>query len=145
MGIVHTTRALLPVFERCNGGVIINNASLAGLGAVPMMAAYTASKFGVVGLTKALACELGGRNVRVNAVCPGMVWTDMGRFETELLGDPMKSESERKRQLAEGVPLGQRWADPDEIAEVVAFLASPAARYISGAAIPVAAALAAGL
>lgn len=145
MGIVHTTRALLPVFEQCGGGVIINNASLAGLGAVPLICAYTASKFAVVGLTKALACELGSKNVRINAICPGMVWTDMGRLETELLGDAMLSEHERKEQLAREVPLGRRWAEPDEIADVVAFLASPASRYVSGAAIPVAAGLAAGL
>jgi len=144
-GIVHTVRAALPIMRLQHRGSIINNASIAGLGAIPLLAAYTASKFAVVGLTKALACELGPHDIRVNAVCPGLVWTDMGRYELSLLGDPGLPEPEAKDALARSVPLGRRWASPAEIADVIAFLASDQSRYVTGAIIPVAGGLAPGL
>jgi NAD(P)-dependent dehydrogenase (short-subunit alcohol dehydrogenase family) len=145
MGIVHTTRAALPLMRHQGSGAIVNIASVAGLGAVPLMAAYTASKFAVVGLTKALASEFAPEGIRVNAICPGMVWTDMGRFETELLGRAEDTPEQRKRMLSREVPLGQRWAEPDEVAGVVVFLAGADARYITGVALPVAGGLPAGL
>ena len=87
---------------------------------------YAASKAGLVGLARSLARELGSRNITVNVVAPGPVETDM----TAALGD------DRLAQLTAAVPLG-RMATPDEIAGVVAFLASPDAAYITGAVIPV--------
>jgi len=145
MGIVNMTRAVLPTMRARGGGVIVNNASIAGLGAVSLMAAYTASKFAVVGLTKALACEFAPFNVRVNAVCPGLVWTDIGAIEVEALRAADVDFDTARRALARDVPLGQRWGQPSEIADSVVFLASPRASYLTGVALPVAGGLSAGL
>lgn len=109
-GIVNFSQAALPAMIAQGGGVIVNNASVAGLGAVPKMAAYTATKFAVVGLTKALAAEFGPRGVRVNAVCPGMVWTQMGQIEVEHAQQAGETLEETRRRLAsaELVPLDRK-------------------------------------
>ena len=93
-------------------GAIINVASLAGLVAIPNGAAYVASKHGVVGLTKALAIDWGRYNIRVNAVCPGMTWTDLFKADRER-NPAMFIERERR------IPLG-RAAQPEEQAQVIA-------------------------
>jgi len=87
---------------------------------------YAASKAGLVGLARSLARELGSRTITANVVAPGFVNTDM----TAALTD------ERRAQIVAQVPLG-RYAEPDEIAQVIVFLASDAAAYITGAVIPV--------
>ncbi|MEJ2171750.1 MAG: SDR family oxidoreductase, partial [Woeseiaceae bacterium] len=114
-------------------------------GAEPLMAAYTATKFGAVGLTKAIACEFGGDGIRCNAICPGMVNTEMGDAEVELFRAPGQSAADVRKALAQNISLQQRWADPEEIAEVVVFLAGPQASYLTGVALPVAGGLPAGL
>ena len=81
MGTVHTCQLAIPRMKQRGGGVIINNASIYGLGAEPYFAAYIASKHAVVGLTKAMALELGEYGIRCNAVCPGMIVTEMGDKE----------------------------------------------------------------
>jgi len=110
------------------GGKIVNLASVAGLTAVPNRAAYVSSKHAVVGLTKEMALELADKNIQVNAVAPGVVRTSM----TESYFD--------KPQVIEGLkkahPAG-RWASPEEIAELILFLASPAADFITGATFPI--------
>ena len=121
-----TCREIGAAMAREGGGSIVNFASTAGLSGVPRMAAYTAAKHGVVGLTRALAVELGRRNVRVNCVCPGATLTPM------LLATPADYRAARVRR----VPLG-RLGDPGDQATVVAFLLSDAAAYITGASIPV--------
>ena len=145
-GTVNFCQAVLPVMIAQGGGAIVNNASVAGLGAVPQMAAYTATKFGVVGLTKALAAEFGPQGVRVNAVCPGMVWTQMGQAEVAGEQHPGESFEAAKQRLvhADLVPL-ERWASPEEIGKAVVFLSSDSANYISGVALPVAGGMAPGL
>ena len=145
LGSLRVVRAALPALRRRGGGSIINNASLAGLGVVAGMSAYTVSKFAVVGLTKAMAAELGEENIRVNAICPGLVWTDMGRLEAEALAIPGDSEESAKARLAQAVPLGQRWAQPAEIGDAVVYLASAMSSYVTGIALPVAGGLAPGL
>ncbi|MFT3721145.1 SDR family NAD(P)-dependent oxidoreductase [Pseudorhodoferax sp.] len=105
-------------------GAIVNVASLAGLVAIPNGAAYVASKHGVVGLTKALAVDWGRYNIRVNALCPGMTWTDLSKKDQER--DPgMFIERERR------IPLGHA-AQPQEQAEAILFLASAAASAVHG-------------
>jgi 3-oxoacyl-[acyl-carrier protein] reductase len=105
------------------GGAIVNVASLAGRSSSPLQGChYSASKAGLLGLTRHLARELGPRHIRVNAVCPGPVLTEMLRRSTS---------SEGIAALAAQVPVG-RAGTPEDIASVIAFLASEDAGYING-------------
>ena len=106
------------------GGAIVNVASLAGRSSSPLQGChYSASKAGLLGLTRHLARELGPRHIRVNAVCPGPIMTDMLTRTTS---------KEQIADLAAQVPVG-RAGTPDDIAGVIAFLASDDAGYINGA------------
>ena len=111
---------------RARAGRIIYVSSVVALLGSAGQANYAASKAGLVGLARSLARELGSRSITVNVVAPGPVVTDM----TAALGE------KRLAELTDAVPLG-RMASADEIAGVVAFLASPEAGYITGAVIPV--------
>ncbi len=119
-------------------GVVVNVASMAGKqGKVPFLADYVASKFGVVGLTQAMAFELAEHNIRVNSVCPGYVATPMQErelaWEAELRG--LTSDSVREAWVAD-TPLG-RLEQPEDVARVVAFLTGPDAEFLTGEAIAV--------
>jgi len=146
MGTSDFCRAVLPVMQSGGGGVIINNASLAGLGSIiGMPACYVASKHAVVGLTKAIAQEFGESNIRCVAVCPGSVKTQL----YDLVLDGHMKVNDCSREEAESIEastiaMGYS-ADPTEVADVVAFLASPAASYITGVALPVAGGMSQGL
>jgi NAD(P)-dependent dehydrogenase (short-subunit alcohol dehydrogenase family) len=105
------------------GGAIVNTASIAGLIGLPTSSAYVAAKHGVVGLTKTAALEYAGDNVRVNAVCPGYI-------ETNMTKDTMQRRGE---QIMAMVPF-HRMGKPEEIAEMVVWLCSERASYVSGAA-----------
>ncbi len=110
------------------GGKIINLASVAGLVGVPNRAAYVSSKHAVVGLTKEMAMELAEHDIQVNAIAPGVVETGMtaGYFD-----DPHVVESVRKLHPA------RRWAQPEEIANLILFLSSAEAHFITGATYPI--------
>ena len=125
-GTYYMCRSALPLLLD-GGGAIVNIASVAAVQGVPYNAAYGASKAGVVGLTQALAAEYAKRGVRVNCVCPGGVLTPMtlGGFNVENL-DPSL--------MARIAPLVPRVGKPEEIAGVVAFLASEEAAYVTGSA-----------
>ena len=120
-GTFNTTRALTKTFMRQRGGCVVNMSSVVGLMGNAGQANYAASKAGVIGLTKAVARELAPRGVRVNAVAPGFVETDM----TAKLSEKVRAATE------EQIPL-KRMARPEEVAGVVRFLASDAAAYITG-------------
>jgi NAD(P)-dependent dehydrogenase (short-subunit alcohol dehydrogenase family) len=106
-------------------GSIINVASIAGLAAVSDRAAYNASKHGLVGLTRTLAAEWGGRGVRVNAVCPGWVKTEMDEAD-------QAAGSYTDADITQRIPMA-RFASPDDIARAIAFLADPAeSAFING-------------
>ncbi|MDH3474512.1 MAG: SDR family oxidoreductase [Rhodospirillales bacterium] len=113
-------------------GVIVNTASLAGKTGAPLLAHYAASKFAVVGFTQSLAKEVAEHGIRVNAVCPGFVRTSMQEreiaWEGELRG--MTPEAVREEYVAL-TPLG-RIEEPEDIAEVVVFLASDLSRFLTG-------------
>ncbi|HOX28781.1 MAG TPA: SDR family NAD(P)-dependent oxidoreductase, partial [bacterium] len=117
------------------GGCIINTSSWRGFAPAPFMAAYCASKAGVISLTEVMALELASHNIRVNAICPGKVDTDMERWGWELKagakGVPVEAiiEEEQKK-----IPLG-RIATPDMVAGLVSFIASDEGAYITGQAI----------
>lgn len=104
-------------------GNIINISSIAGIGAYPQTAAYSASKAGIISLTKSLATEWGKYNIRVNAICPGVILTDMTK-------DMMENKEFKKSALMK-IPLG-RIGMPEDIAGSVLFLASDASGYVTG-------------
>jgi meso-butanediol dehydrogenase/(S,S)-butanediol dehydrogenase/diacetyl reductase len=119
-------------------GVIVNVASMAGKqGKVRFLADYVASKFGVVGLTQAMALELAEHQIRVNSVCPGYVATPMQNrelaWEADLRGTTI--DSVRETWIAD-TPLG-RLEQPEDVAKIVAFLTGPDAEFLTGEAIAV--------
>lgn len=115
-------RECLTDLQRNRDGRIINIASTEGLGATPYLSPYTASKHGVIGLTKALAVELGRTGVTVNCVAPGPIRTGM----TASIDEENKAKFARRR-----VPVG-RYGEPEEIAHAVLSLALPASSFING-------------
>ncbi|MCY1437629.1 2,5-dichloro-2,5-cyclohexadiene-1,4-diol dehydrogenase [compost metagenome] len=118
-----------PLLLAQGGGAIVNTASVAGLGAAPLMSIYTGSKHAVVGLTKAAAIEFAKKKIRVNAVCPGVIDTDMFRRAYE--SDPKKGE------FAAAVhPVG-RFGKVEEIAAAVLYLCSDGAGFTTGQALAV--------
>lgn len=129
-GTFFCVRAALPALRK-KGGAIVNMASVAGLQGSTEGAVYSASKGGVVNLTRALAMEL-APDIRVNCVCPGWVDTDMLRRDyVDLAADPAAAE----REAIEEAPL-KRVATPEEVAKAIAYLASHEARFITGVALP---------
>ena len=126
-GYARLVRACLPHLLEAGGGRIVNIASTEGLGATPGISPYTASKHGVVGLTRSLACELGPRGITVNCVCPGPIHTGM----TALIPDEMK---ERIRPPpGPAAPLRRA----REVAHMVLNLALPASSFVNGAVVTV--------
>ena len=115
---------------RAGRGAIVNIASIAGLHAVSDRAAYNSAKHGLIGLTRTLAAEWGGRGVRVNAVCPGWVKTEMDAAD-QASGGYADDDIEQR------VPMG-RFAAPGDVATAVAFLADPErSGFVNGVALPV--------
>ena len=131
-GLLAVTQAVLPLFRQQGSGRIVNMASGAGLAGSGQMAPYSASKHAVVGLTRSIAQEVAAAGITVNAVCPGCVESPMmDRIEArlgELRGEPVS--------FLPAIPMG-RYARPDEIAEVVAYLALEAPIYVTGTALVV--------
>jgi 3-oxoacyl-[acyl-carrier protein] reductase len=120
--VFHTCRAAIPVMLERGGGAIVNIASRLGQMGVAETAAYSAAKAGVIGLTRALAREFGGRGIRVNAVAPGVTITEM---TTDLV------DSEEGRRRMRDMPLG-RFGRADEVADAVLFLLSDASALFLG-------------
>jgi len=121
-GVFNGSKAALPYLIR-RRGCIVNISSVSGLGADWGMAAYNASKGAVSNLTRALALDYAARGVSVNAVCPSLTVTDMTK--------DMVKNRKLVAKFMERMPIG-RVAQPDDVAGVVAFLASDEARWISG-------------
>jgi len=144
-GMFHFCQLVIPKMIEAGAGVIINTSSLAGLGAGESMCGYHTSKFAVVGFTKAIAAEFGKFGIRCNTICPGMVDTDLGDSEYEFVAQMEGiTVEEARRNAAEKIAL-RRQCKPEEVADVVAFLCSPAAAYLTGVALPITGGMAAGI
>lgn len=128
-GVWRCMKYQIPAMLKNGGGSIVNTASVAGLGAAPKMAIYSASKHAVIGLTKSAAVEYGKKGIRVNAVCPAVIDTEMFRRAAE--ADPRKAE-----YVAGMHPVG-RIGKVEEIAEAVMYLCSSNSGFTTGIALPV--------
>jgi NAD(P)-dependent dehydrogenase (short-subunit alcohol dehydrogenase family) len=131
------TRAVTPMMVGSGGGSIVNVASNVGKRGLPYRADYVASKWGIIGLTQTLALELADRRVRVNAVCPGPV--EGTRIEAVMLGHAVaegRTVADVRREWESQAPL-KRFVRPEEVAEVVCFLAGQASSAMTGQAINV--------
>ena len=129
-GTFLVTRRAVPLLR--DGGRVVNMSSVLGRFGVPGYTAYCASKHGVIGFTRALALELVGRQITVNALCPGWVETDMSTQGMQLGANAMGITFDQFKEQAIGrVPIG-RIIQPEEVAGLVKFLASPDASAITG-------------
>ena len=131
-GTFYCCRAAAAIMERQESGSIVNVSSINGQNPAALAAAYNVAKAGVIGLTRTMALELAAYGVRVNAVCPGPVYTDFNRSvmnqRSESLGI---AEEEMIERVRAAIPLG-RWGEPEDIARVVAWLAGPQAAWMTG-------------
>ena len=125
-GVYNVTRAVVPLMVKKRKGVIINISSVVGFTGNVGQVNYSATKSALIGFTKSLAKELGGRNIRVVAVAPGYITTDMTKAIPEKI----------KEELIKSIPL-RREGEPREVADVCLFLASNMASYITGTTIHV--------
>ena len=131
-GTFYCCRAAGRLMETQESGCIVNVASLNSLNPAAQVVAYNVAKTGVVSLTRTMAIEMAAYRVRVNAVCPGPVYTD---FNKTVMAQRSKSlgisEQEIIEKVRSAIPLG-RWGEPADIANVVAFLCSPQASWMTG-------------
>ncbi|GAA1123713.1 SDR family NAD(P)-dependent oxidoreductase [Citricoccus alkalitolerans] len=125
-------RAAVPLMRSSRYGRIVSISSMAGLTAAPFSVAYSASKAAVIGMTRALSMDLGPWGITVNAVCPGLVATSRAILDPSADLDVDSTLEQRGRNI----PVG-RVGQPQDIGELVSFLASPGAGYITGQAIPI--------
>jgi SDR family mycofactocin-dependent oxidoreductase len=142
-GTANAIRAFAPHIVNQGGGRIILTSSTQGRHGMKTGAAYSASKWGIIGLMKSAALELGPYNITVNAVIPGLIDTPLTRHQeryAQVLDDSGRSptgssadEKEAQKILAARTPLGVPWIESEDVAPVVVFLASDAARMVSGA------------
>jgi NAD(P)-dependent dehydrogenase (short-subunit alcohol dehydrogenase family) len=137
-GLFFCMQSAAPLIAFNGGGAIVNLASIAGRGAATLSLPYAASKAAVISLSQQAARVLARQQIRVNAICPGIVNTEFNWRLDELIGVQQQRlpKGEFLRQRAASVPLG-RLAEPEDIAGVVVFLASPAGSYITGQTITV--------
>ena len=137
-GVFLCTKALLPMMQQTGSGRVINMASVAGKAPVPFNSAYSASKHGVLGLTKSLASEVaisGYPKITVNAICPFFVETEMFRGPEGYIAQMSKMADISENDIIEkavGRSLQQRLLEPEEIAAMAVYLASHDARGITG-------------
>jgi NAD(P)-dependent dehydrogenase (short-subunit alcohol dehydrogenase family) len=123
-GAVHCTKAVAPVLLAKRGGCVLNISSVAGFIASPGLTYYASAKAALISLTRTVAQEWAAYGVRVNALAPGWI-------ETEMNEQARQTMPEFNRQVLESIPLG-RWGTPDDVAGAALFICSPAASFITG-------------
>ena len=127
-GVIYGMKYQIPAILKSGGGAIVNNASALGLSVIPNAAIYNATKFAVIGLTKTAAVEFSAQGVRVNAVCPAVIETDINAG--------MRNDQKSHDHMLAMHPIG-RFGKVEEIAAPVLFLCSPGAGFTTGIALPV--------
>jgi len=127
-GVFQLTRRVLPQMIEQGSGSIIHISSILGMIAVPQAAAYNASKGAVNQFSKSIAVEYGGQGIRSNAVCPGMIETEMT--------EELRKDAALMAEWKKGYPLG-RFGKPEEVAQACLFLASDESAFITGAILPI--------
>ena len=143
-GTANAIRAFAPHLVKRGGGRIIVTSSTQGQHGTKNGSAYSASKWGIIGLMKSAALELGTYGITVNALIPGLIDTALTRHEERYAqvlqeagqtptGSAAADEAEARKALIARTPLGVPWIEPEDVAPVVVFLASDAARMVSGA------------
>ena len=131
-GTFYGCRSAGLIMERQESGSIVNISSINGQNPAALVAAYNAAKEGVISLTRTMALEMAAYGVRVNAVCPGPVYTDFNKSNMAQRGKTLDlTEEEMIERIRAAIPLG-RWGEAVDIARSVAFLCSPAASWITG-------------
>ncbi len=127
-GVYLTSKFVVPIMAKNGGGSIINNSSVLGIVGMQNCMAYNASKGAVRQITKSMALDHAGENIRVNSICPGYIKTKM---DVEFMGNPPDAEEQLDKIAAEMIPLVRR-AEPEEVAQSVLFLASDESKYMTG-------------
>ncbi len=136
-GVLTSNSLVAPIMIDQGSGTIVNISSMAGKTSWPNSAEYSATKSGVIGLTRSAAMELGPAGITVNAVCPGNTVTEMVRKVAVEIGATLDMTGEEWLEMRANDTALKRLAQPEEIAGVIAFLASADARYLTGQAIEV--------
>lgn len=147
-GTMNAVRAFAPHIVARGGGRIIVTSSTQGQHGTKFGSAYSASKWGIIGLMKSAAMELGEHHITVNALIPGLIDTPLTRHEDRYAqaiqtggkhptGDVARDEETARTSLAAKSPLGVPWIEPEDVAPMVVFLASDEARMVSGGTFPV--------
>ncbi|MEM2104146.1 MAG: glucose 1-dehydrogenase [Candidatus Bathyarchaeia archaeon] len=126
-GVFLCSKNVIPIMKRQGSGIIINMGSSSALVGVPYFGAYSASKGGILALTRTMALEVAPFKIRVNCICPGMVETPLSKRTWE----KMRISEEKRGERAKSIPWG-RVGEPEEIARAVLFLASEDSSYMTG-------------
>lgn len=138
LGPMMLSQAVIPIMRSVGGGRIINIGSTGSLGAEPGFGAYTAMKHGLVGLTKTVAAEFGAVGILCNTVCPGYIATDMHMAANARLAEEQSVSIDEIKQRRYANVAVRNAGTPSDVANAVAYLAGPHARYVTGVNLPVA-------
>ncbi len=136
-GAWHFCQAVIPHMKKQGGGAIVNNASLNATRPVAGWAPYTTSKMAMIGMSKSIAYEFGVDNIRSNCIAPGPIRTELGLGGSRRLAEEMDIPFDEAVKLAEHANVLGRWGSPGEAADLMVYLASDMASFVTGSTIDV--------